>query len=175
MWHPATFGRLRTHTARLRQWAEAATCGVGRANFFAEPRAERGEGKRRRCWAGSHPPSRTAAPCQNHSPRKAFRVPRASRNFCMCGISQTSEHFASTLQDCGSGQKLQSAAWGAPDFSPSPGPSGGKASEEAAGLDRVIQAELQDCGSVQKLQVRHRVCNIFAEHRAEQGKGKRRS
>jgi hypothetical protein len=39
---------------------------------------------------------------------------------------------------CASGQKLQSEAWGAQQFSQSPGPSGGKASEGAAGLDRIL-------------------------------------
>jgi hypothetical protein len=60
----------------------------------------------------------------------------------MCGVPQPSEHFEFTLQDCGSGRELQSAAWGAPHFSPRPRPGGGKASEGAAGLDR-FQAELR--------------------------------
>jgi hypothetical protein len=29
---------------------------------FSEPRAERGEGERRRCWEGSHPPNRSTTP-----------------------------------------------------------------------------------------------------------------
>ena len=77
-----------------------------------------------------------------HFPQRAFQLTKATRNFCLRGIPQPSEHFDFTLEDCGSGQKLQSATWGEPHFSPSPGPSGGKASEEAAGLDRILQAEL---------------------------------
>jgi hypothetical protein len=179
--HPATFVTLQIHTSRLRQWAEAAKCGVGRPTSFFEPRAERGDGKRRSCWAGSHPPSQTTPPCQStsreehfdcpgphgmyacvasrnlritssshfktaaagrsckvrqgvhhiflrapgraggkhanellggiasskpnyttlpkHFPRRAFRLSRAARNFGICGVPQTSEHFQFTLQD----------------------------------------------------------------------------
>jgi hypothetical protein len=61
----------------------------------------------------------------------------------MFGVPQPSEHFECTLQDCGSGQELQSAPWGTQHFSPSPWPSGGEASEGAAGLDRILQAALQ--------------------------------
>jgi hypothetical protein len=55
----------------------------------------------------------------------------------MCGVSQPSEHFECTLQDCGNWHKLQSAAWGAPHFPPKE-----KASEGTAGLDLILQAEL---------------------------------
>jgi hypothetical protein len=59
----ATRGTLRSHTSTLRQWTEAAKCGVG-ATLFSEPRAERGgEGEGRSCWAGPHPPNRTTTPC----------------------------------------------------------------------------------------------------------------
>jgi hypothetical protein len=61
----------------------------------------------------------------------------------VCCVPQPSEHFEITLQDCGSKQKLECAAWGMPHFSPSPGPNGGKASEGPAGLGRICQAELQ--------------------------------
>jgi hypothetical protein len=64
VWRPATFDTLLLHTLKLRQWTEAAKCGVG-ATLFSEPRAERGgEGEGRSCWAGPHPPSRTTTPCQ---------------------------------------------------------------------------------------------------------------
>jgi hypothetical protein len=61
----------------------------------------------------------------------------------MCGLPQPSEHFQLTLQGCGSGQKLQSAAWVAQHFSPSLGPIGGKEREGDVGMDRILQAELQ--------------------------------
>jgi hypothetical protein len=92
---------------------------MGRETIFSEPQAGRGEGKRR-----------------------TFRLSRATRKFCKCGFPQPSGHFEHTLQGCGSGQKLQSQAWGAPHISLSRGQSEGKASEEADGLDRILQAEL---------------------------------
>jgi hypothetical protein len=197
--HPATFGTFLVHMQR----AEAATCGMGCTTFFAEPRAERVDTKRRSCKTGSQSPKRTTPPCQHmsreehsdypgphatfavvasrnlrntsnshfkaaaagrsckvrhgachtflrapgrapatrlhgwsassqpnfntpkHFPRRAFRLPRASRNFCMFSDPQPSEHFEITLQDCGSGQKLRCAARGTPHCSPSPGTSGG--------------------------------------------------
>jgi hypothetical protein len=70
------------------------------------------------------------------------------------------------LQDCGSWEKLQSEAWSTPTFSSGPGPSGGEASEGAAGLDRTFQPELQHLAET---------ASFFSEPRAERGEGKRRS
>jgi hypothetical protein len=43
------------------------------------------------------------------------------------------ERFEFTLQDNGSGQKLQDAAWGTPHFSPSPGRAGERRRKELLG------------------------------------------
>jgi hypothetical protein len=117
LWRPATFGALRTHTSRLRQWAEAAKCGVGYATLFSEPRAERGEIKRRSCWAGSHPPSRTTKPCQNISREEQVDCPRPhgpSALVVSCSLRNTSNsHFKTAA--VGRSCKVRR---GAPHFSP---------------------------------------------------------
>jgi hypothetical protein len=75
LWHTATFGTLPVHTSRLLQRAEASKCGTGCTTSFSEPRAELGEGKRRSCWAGSHPASRSTPPCKNMSREGHFHCP----------------------------------------------------------------------------------------------------
>jgi hypothetical protein len=73
-------------------------------------------------WIASVKPAYSALP--THVPRRTFRMSKTTRTFCICRAPLPSEHFDFTLQDCGSGQKLQSAAWGVLHFSPSPGHAG---------------------------------------------------
>jgi hypothetical protein len=40
-----------------------------------------------------------------HFPPRAFRSSRATRNFCMCGVPQPSEHLDFQFRDCGSWHK----------------------------------------------------------------------
>jgi hypothetical protein len=116
MLRPATFGTLRIHTARLRQWAEAAECGVRRAKSFCELRAERAgrQAKELLDWIASSKPNYNTL--QKHFPQMALRLSKDTRNFCVCGIPQPSKHFEFTLQSCVSGQKLPSAARGHATF-----------------------------------------------------------
>jgi hypothetical protein len=105
----------------------------GRANI-SEPRAERG-GRQAKELLGKIPSSKANyTTLTKHGTRRALRLSTTRRNFCICGLPQ--------LQDCDSGQKLQSAVWGEKQFSPTPGRARGKAKEGAAGLARILQAEL---------------------------------
>jgi hypothetical protein len=76
-------------------------------------------------WIPSSKPKYNTLP--KHFPRRACRLSKASRNFCICGVPPPSEHFGTTLEVCGSRQRLQSEACCAPAFRSSPRPSGGKA------------------------------------------------
>jgi hypothetical protein len=83
---------------------------------------------------------REAHPCQNIAREGHVDWPGPHGT----GVPQPFECFECSAQYCGSGHHLQSAARGTPHFSPKPVPSGGgTASEGAAGLDRILQAELR--------------------------------
>jgi hypothetical protein len=138
VWRPATFGTLRIHPSRLRQRALAANCGVGFATFFSEPRAERREGKSSNCRIVNpelHGLARTFSAKSMSVGRTESKPYVPSHN-----LANTSDYQPKTAKV---GTSYEDRNRACHIFPQAPRPAGGKASGEAAGLDRIVQAELQ--------------------------------
>jgi hypothetical protein len=130
---PATFGTLRILTSRLRKWAEAAKCGVGRVTIFSEPRAERGEGKRRSCWAGSHPPSRPITPRQKISRERHFDCPGPHGTAGLVASRSLRNTSNSHVETAAAGRSCKGRCGGAHVFPRAWGRAGGRQAKELLG------------------------------------------
>jgi hypothetical protein len=114
----------------------------GTPHFSPKPVPSGGQGKRGSCWAESHPPSRTTTPFQHISREEHFAWPGPhgtsacvnSRNLSI--ISNSPLNIATVGTIC----KVRRGAHHI--FLKGPCRAGG-GREEAAGLDRILQAELR--------------------------------
>jgi hypothetical protein len=126
-----------TSKSHFKAAAAGGSCKVRRRghHISSEPRAERGEGRRRSCWAGSLP-GRTTSPHQNISREKHCDCP---------GQHGTSEFVAYHKLRHTATSHFNAAAAGRSCIGcttlPPRGEGKRRGSDGAAGLDRILQAE----------------------------------
>ena len=100
-----------------------------------------GESKRRSCWAGSHPPSRPITPRQKIPREGHFDCPGPHGTAALVASRSLRNTSSSHVETAAAGRSCKGRCGGAHVF-PEPRAERGKASEGAAGLARILQAEL---------------------------------